>query len=390
MRHVGSDGVDLLFVAIEREHKETGFAVTPRSPVSISNQLAKCRGLVDQGFGLVVVTEVAEHLGKFAPGTVGVPLHLHHGDGSLGKTPIGKLNRVLGILPALVAERPAVAGVVLQQSVTIGIAGAANPAERSPGCRKKFRQLRSGRTPSKGRPEQDEKQRGGIDGAVVRAYAGGGPIPEPWAGGQPHLVQDLARLLLVAQIAHATLPSGEGCQGVHQLARKERARLVSGDDAVAAEQCDEPWDTGGHQAPAGRKAVGHAQRLEIGHCSTTPTAQVGRVTDDLDLASGSSAGGLDRGCGIAVAGLDADMQAPWLPAMQVRRPASDTVVNRVGCGRKPDDGRQSGFVVPESDAVPACGGLRGHRWAGSGRQAANGENVDEVGGDIQAHRHRAW
>ena len=106
-------------------------------------------------------------------------------------------------------------------------------------------------------------------------------------------MQDLARLLFVARVVDLTLTGGERGQRVHHLAWQERARLVSGDDAVAAEQCDEPRDAGGDETPAGLETVGHAQRIQVGQRAVATATQVGRVAEYLDVGDGVVWAGVD-------------------------------------------------------------------------------------------------
>src|SRR5262249_61100081 len=103
--------------------------------------------------------------------------------------------------------------------------------------------------PAPGDPQHDQEERGGIDAAVVRAGAALGALPEPRATGQPHLVEDLAGLLVVPRVDGRALPGGEAVERVEQALRREGPSLVGGDQAVAAEQRTGPREAGGQQGP---------------------------------------------------------------------------------------------------------------------------------------------
>ena len=59
-----------------------------------------------------------------------VALHLGQRDRAFGETSIGVKDRVLGILPALVGEAPLGCAVILDETITVRIAGAIDPCER--------------------------------------------------------------------------------------------------------------------------------------------------------------------------------------------------------------------------------------------------------------------
>ena len=135
MRHVGGDAVHLALVAVQGEREESGLRVCARAPEPLANEFSQRRGLLVQGGRLAIVTEMAQHGGQLPSGTVGVALHLDHGDRAIGQAPVGELDRVLRVLPALVAERASTRGLILQQPVAVGIAGTAHPVECGTGSR---------------------------------------------------------------------------------------------------------------------------------------------------------------------------------------------------------------------------------------------------------------
>ena len=134
-------------------------------------------------------------------------------------------------------------------------------------------QLTFGRAPPPRLAEQDEKERGGVDAAVVVAVSTGGALAEPGPVGEAHLVQDLAGLLLVARVVDAALSRGQGLQGVEHKAGVKGPGLVARDQGVPAEQRDEPRDARGQEASRMIERVGHAEPPKVGQRASTAGGQ---------------------------------------------------------------------------------------------------------------------
>ena len=71
-----------------------------------------------------------EEVGAVGRRLVGVGLHLAQRDGSLGERAITPLDRIAGVLPALVGEAVAGEVDVLEEAVAVRVTVVAHPAER--------------------------------------------------------------------------------------------------------------------------------------------------------------------------------------------------------------------------------------------------------------------
>ena len=324
MRHVRRDTSHLVLAPIESHREEPRLLPRSRNPVPLPNELAERLGLGLKCRRLSVAPEVAKYLGKLTPRAVGVALHLDHRDRPIGETPIGELDGVLGVLPALVAERAGPRGSVLQEPVVVTIAGATHPSQGGLRRWQKVEQCRSWSTPAKCRPVEDEKERRRVDGAVVGAGTGDRALAKPRPRGKAHLVENLPRFLVVTRLAHAPLTCGEGSERVHHLAGKEGPGLVPGDDAVATKEGDKPRYARGHKAPARLEAVGHAERAEIGKRPAAGSGEVRRMSPYVDRGLGTRPGRANRAPPgrPTVSSFNLDLEMPGLPATEPGCPRS--------------------------------------------------------------------
>ena len=113
-----------------------------------------------------------------------------------------------------------------------------------------------GETPAPQLPEQHHEQRSGVDGAVVDpALVEGEACGRP----EPHLMEDLARLLLGARVhlGSGQLSSGPAGQvgpgDIHP----------PGEQRIAAEHGHEPRRTGGHDRQLGMVGIEDAQGSQV-------------------------------------------------------------------------------------------------------------------------------
>ena len=354
-----------------------------RSRMSPRRDSASCV----EGDGLALLAEVPKHLGQLAPRAVRVPLHFHHRDRTDGQRAVGELDRVLGVLPALVAERAGPPGAVLEQTIAVGISGPPHPGQRRPRRRQQPLDGRARRPPPKRRAEKDEKERGRVDRPEVRSGTGARAVTEPRTGCEPDLVQDLPGLLLVAGIAHAPLASCERTQRVEHLGGEEGARLVACHDAVATEEGDEPGDAGRDQAPVGVHAVGEREGVQVGERAPARAGKVRGIAAHLDLTVFAGRDPLCGGWfgGGVVAGHD-DVQMPWGPSPEARRPPGLGTAARIRRRAEADGGGQPRLSVGEPHAV--WHGFRAHMGRDgrrTGFQSADLEDVREVRAHLDAH-----
>ena len=130
----------------------------------------------------------ARELGTAALGVVDVALHLAGGDRPLGDAAVGEALRVGRVLPRLHDEAVIRAPQELDEAVPVAVAELVDPAQRLAHRRLELAHERVVARPAPGLGEQHEKQRRGVDRAVVAR--------EPDLGSPPaaQLVDDLARL----------------------------------------------------------------------------------------------------------------------------------------------------------------------------------------------------
>ena len=165
--------------------------------------------------------------------------------------------RVPGILPALVDETLGRAALVLHKAIAIEVAVFINPLQGLVcGGQHLAHKLVVG-GPVEGLAQQDQKQRSGVDGAVVR--------PERHFAAARHFafavfVQNFARVLVAPVVHLAALVAGEHAQGVDCKRRIERQRLVGGKDRISSENGGEPRNAGGDDVLV---SLGNAERVKI-------------------------------------------------------------------------------------------------------------------------------
>ena len=193
-------------------------------------------------------------------GAVGVGLHLGQGDGRLGHPAVAVADAVPAVLPALVGQAPVGRPVVLDVAVAVGVAEVLDPLD---GPRRVGQQLvdqLAGHAPAPHLAEQHDEERGGVGRAVVDA-----PAAERERGGvaEAHLVEDAARLLLVAGVDLGALEPGQGLQHPAGQVGVDQQRHPRRQQRVAAEHRHEPRRPGGHHHPLGVVGVEDPQRAEV-------------------------------------------------------------------------------------------------------------------------------
>src|SRR5262249_28103970 len=147
-------------------------------------------------------------------------------------------DRVPRVLPALVLETGlGVAALVLDIAVAVAVAEVVDPAERGARRGLELADERRIARPALVLVEQDEEQRRRVGAAVVRrmrALLEDRQLPEA------QLVRDLAGLLVAEVVDAAALERGEHAQGRRRELWRERQRLEARDQAVTAEERQEP------------------------------------------------------------------------------------------------------------------------------------------------------
>jgi hypothetical protein len=158
-------------------------------------------------------------------GGVGVALHLGERDRGLGQPAVGEGHAVEGVLPPLVEQSGVGCPLVLDEAIAVAVAVALDPVQRPVRSRQQLGDVGRIGAPEVQLTEQLHEQRGCVDAAVVDSSSGQRVCR---VGPEPHLVQDLAGLLLAAGLDLGALEAGQRAQraqretGVQQQSHPRR------------------------------------------------------------------------------------------------------------------------------------------------------------------------
>jgi hypothetical protein len=141
------------------------------------------------------------------PGGVGVALHLGQGDRRLGQSPVGERHAVPRVLPTLIDQPAGRPPLVLHVAVAVGVAGPGDPLQRGVHRRQERDQVVERRTPPPQLVHEHDEQGRGVDRPVIDIAVG---QRQRRTLGEPHLVQDLAGLLVVVVPILGALEPGQG------------------------------------------------------------------------------------------------------------------------------------------------------------------------------------
>ena len=248
-----------------------------REPAAVSQPVGVVERLLDPvGLGVPVagarrVPRRRRQPGSGPVGRVGVCLHLGQRDRRLGYPPVGEVDPVPGVLPALVDQAAAGLAGVLDEPVAVGVAVALDPFQRAVGVRQQGLDLGVMAAPPLQFPEQHDEQGGGVRGSVVGAAAA-----ERERGGraEPDLVQDLARLLLRRGVDGVPLPACQRLQRADGQPGIPGQQHPRGQQRVPAEQGHEPWRARRHHRPSRVLGIEDAQRPQILHAAVQHRGEV--------------------------------------------------------------------------------------------------------------------
>ena len=195
--------------------------------------------------------------------------------------------------------------LVLDETVAVGVAAGVDPAQGGlDGLAQQLEELEVA-GPHDHLADEQQVERGRVDGAVV------GRVGDGLEGGElaaAQLVQDFAGLLLAEGVVGAALQAREKAHGVDRRARVEHERLEAGDDRVAPEGRHEPGHGGrvgaavlrvhGEHAQVGLAAAQHAGHLlgvgedagRAGEGALVVAAHVGEARRKVAVAQGWGVG----------------------------------------------------------------------------------------------------
>ena len=242
-----------------------------------------------------------------------VALHFAQRDRALGQLAVGVEDRVLRVLPALVAEAALAPGGVLDETVAVAVAVVVDPAQR----RLQVRPDRADGLEVAGalvvHARQHHEQRRRVDAAVVQ--------PERHLAEARHfalagLVQDLAGLGVRFGPLLRRLGGGQELQDSPGDRGIDPQQLHRRDDAVAAERGAEPGDAGVGVSPVRGVSDQHVEIRD-------------RATQDLvqDLVRGRDRGGAGGGGAQRAPRLAQGDEEPLVPGSTGGAPSHATVRN---------------------------------------------------------------
>ena len=236
---VGGDAVDGALGCVEREGRQRSAAVP--DPECRAEAGPQRRGPRPQ-LGCTVRVGVARAEGHEQGRAgkrrlVGVGLRLAERDGRRGDAPVGPLDPIARVLPALVGE-PVSPGVdVLEETVAVGVGGTGQPGERRA---KRIQELADEilvQAPAPGVVQGAHPERRGVDRAVVARRE-----PDPGVL-LAELVDDLAWCLARPLVEPRALVSGEGAQRAVRELGAERKQQARRPERVPAEERQVPRAT---------------------------------------------------------------------------------------------------------------------------------------------------
>ena len=177
-----------------------------------------------------LAVQSGQQRGRVEQRPVHVRLRLGQRDRRLGDPAVGVLDRVAGVLPALVGQAAPGRVDVPDEAVAAAVRAVGEPADRGPQRRQQLPHRGRRQPPPPGVVQQRDPQRGRVDRAVVDRR-------QPVAAGRrrpgPDLVQDLARLLAgrpprpagpAARPAPAACPAPGRCRRAAAAARSTASR----------------------------------------------------------------------------------------------------------------------------------------------------------------------
>ena len=225
------------FCSVER-HREEAFVL---HPVLLVEGALEARGGLRQPLRALHVAELPVHCREAPFGVVDVALRLGERDRPLGRRAVVVQDGVERVAPALVAQPDARAALVLDEAVAVRVPGAVDPTERlihGGGAHLEPIEVAG---PDGKLGDQQQPQRRGIHGAVVRRVRHGARGGELAA---PQLVHDLAGLLITEGVVDRALPVTQERDRRLRPAQVEEQRLETDEGHLAAERRREPRQSG--------------------------------------------------------------------------------------------------------------------------------------------------
>ena len=198
-------------------------------------------GLLQQPLRFCIVAELPLDVGHGPAGPIAVGLHFAQGDRPLRQAPIGVVHAIVGILPALVAQTPLGGALVAQEAIGRAFLGGTDPGHRPVQGAVQLADEGLIAAAQQVVARQDQKQRRGIDAAVV---VGKGHLPQGGHFPQPGLVQHLARFRIVGGVAMAGLVLRQKSQHATGQPRFKQQQLPGRDQAIAPKRTTEPGHPG--------------------------------------------------------------------------------------------------------------------------------------------------
>ena len=256
MADVRAERVDLPLVAVERQRVVAAALLDPEGLVEAVTQLG-CLALEAIG-ELAVTPYVTRDIDEPSFRVVHVTLHLAWSDRRLCQRAVVKALRIPRVLPGLVVEPTLGPALVLDEPVAVAVSVLVDPFEREQ--RRLFQVTDKGSVvgPAPHLGEQDQVERGRVDGPVVAL--------EPDAGSLavPDLVHDLAWLGVDGRVFLFRLQLGQHLEGRACQLGAEHKRLQARDDRVAPENGHEPRHPCAGEPADARMVRLHPQGREVG------------------------------------------------------------------------------------------------------------------------------
>src|SRR5262249_30351981 len=232
MADVRAHRVDLALLGVQGERVVASALLAPEGLVELPLQLASFR--VEPRREVAVAPDVAGELGDPPLRVIDVSLHLARGDGRLRDGAVVEALRVVRVLPRLDLEPVLRSSVELDEAVAVEVAVLVDPTQRGQRGLLEVPCERDVVGPAEDLRDEDEVQRGRVDGAVVAG--------EPRLRGLAlaDLVRDLPRLRVDRRVVLLRLQLREHLErGARELGAEDQ-RLQARDDRVAPEYAHEP------------------------------------------------------------------------------------------------------------------------------------------------------
>ena len=212
--------------------------LAPERPVK---PLTQPVGLSQQRVGLVMSAKASQQRRHRPVRPVAVGLHFTQGDGPLSQASVAVVHRIIGILPALVAQSSLGGAPIPQKTIDAGRLSLLNPGHG--GIERRQQGVDKGQLAGARQVigRQNHKQRGGIDAAVV---ASEGHLCQGDHLAVAGLVQDLARLGVAGTVKPRRLVLRQKTQHTPGQARLNHEQLACRDQPIATEGATEPGHPG--------------------------------------------------------------------------------------------------------------------------------------------------